>query len=235
MLHQRSLPYNSTHKNALDFYLKYDFSDTSTLWQDTSGTTQADADNDPVARVDDIGPNSLNITQATAAYQPKYNSSDGGVDGDGSNDCLANSSVAMPEPVTIGIRAKIGSTGDTNKTLVASRDAVVGSCLVFTTLSGFPQKLYLRMGSTSTYLEKEVTAGTTYTIICIFDGSDSALWVDGTEEATGTPGSWQEDIIEFFGLQDTLHNSSHVIMKTGVIKEALSGSDLTALENWLES
>lgn len=47
----------------------FDFTDTSTLWQDTAGTTPATANLDPVARADDQSGNGHNLTQATTTLR----------------------------------------------------------------------------------------------------------------------------------------------------------------------
>lgn len=48
----------------------WDFSDTTTLFQDTAATTPATANNDPVGRVNDKSSNGRNLTQATAGARP---------------------------------------------------------------------------------------------------------------------------------------------------------------------
>ncbi len=55
-----------------DAHIWYDFTDISTLWQDTGGTSAVAADGDPIARVDDKGSLGVNITQATGSKQPAY-------------------------------------------------------------------------------------------------------------------------------------------------------------------
>ncbi len=63
----------------------YDFTDLSTLWQDTSATTPVASNNDPVARVDDkVG--GVNILQDTANAEPLYKESPAGVRSQLNND-----------------------------------------------------------------------------------------------------------------------------------------------------
>lgn len=65
----------------------WDTTDSSTLWQDTGATTQADAGQDPVARVDAIA-GSANWTQSTAASRPLWDAAEGLLDFDGTDDYL---------------------------------------------------------------------------------------------------------------------------------------------------
>ncbi len=55
-----------------DAHIWYDFTDISTLWQDTGATSSVAADGDPIARVDNKGSLAVNITQATGSKQPAY-------------------------------------------------------------------------------------------------------------------------------------------------------------------
>lgn len=48
---------------------RWDFTDLSTMWEDTGATTQATLGS-AIARVDDLGPNGFNITQGTEADKP---------------------------------------------------------------------------------------------------------------------------------------------------------------------
>ena len=49
-----------------------EFSDTSKLYTDVSGTTQVAADQDPVGRVNDSSGNAINATQSDELIRPKY-------------------------------------------------------------------------------------------------------------------------------------------------------------------
>lgn len=55
----------------------YDPSDTSTLWQDTAGTSPVTADGQSVARMDDKSGNGKHLTQTTGAACPLYKTSGG--------------------------------------------------------------------------------------------------------------------------------------------------------------
>lgn len=68
----------------------YDFSDLSTLFQDSAGTTPVTANNDPVGRVLDKSGRGNHLTQATAGSRPLYKT-DGTrhwLEGDGVDDWL---------------------------------------------------------------------------------------------------------------------------------------------------
>lgn len=65
----------------------YNFTDTSSLWQDVSATTQADTNGDLVARADDLSGNGANLLQPTSPNRPVFESGSG-VSFDGSNDTL---------------------------------------------------------------------------------------------------------------------------------------------------
>lgn len=55
----------------------YDPSDLSTMWTDTSGTTQVTSDGDLVARIDDKSGNGRHLIQATSTARPTYKTSGG--------------------------------------------------------------------------------------------------------------------------------------------------------------
>lgn len=71
-----------------------DFSDTSTMWQDTSATTPVTTNGDPVARIDDKSGNGYNAQQATVSAQPTYDSSLDAASSDGGDFLTVPSSTA---------------------------------------------------------------------------------------------------------------------------------------------
>jgi hypothetical protein len=68
----------------------YDFSDLSTLFQDTAATSPVTADGQSVARVNDKSGNGRHLTQATAGFRPLYKTSGGlsWLESDGVDDVL---------------------------------------------------------------------------------------------------------------------------------------------------
>lgn len=65
----------------------FDFTDNTTLWQDTGGSTAVTLNNDPVARADDLSGNGHNLLQATTTKRYIWKSA-GHIDGDLVNDAL---------------------------------------------------------------------------------------------------------------------------------------------------
>lgn len=61
-----------------DLLWHLDFTDLSTLWQDTGGTTPVTSDDDPIARADNKGSAGGHIQQNTATAEPLYDALVGG-------------------------------------------------------------------------------------------------------------------------------------------------------------
>lgn len=100
----------------------FDFSDTTTMFTDTAGTTSVSADNDAIARINDKSSGGYNLTQATAANQPAYKTS------------IQNSlSVARFSSDWLSSSSNFSITGSANRSVftVASRSATGGFyCIV---------------------------------------------------------------------------------------------------------
>jgi hypothetical protein len=99
----------------------YDPADLSTLWADTSGTTQAGL-GDAVARMDDKSGNGNHIIQVTAASRPILRQSDGGeywLEFDGVDDYLLTAPGALGGSATIftmaaGVSTDVGAGASGN-------------------------------------------------------------------------------------------------------------------------
>ena len=77
-----------------------DASKTSTLWQDTAGTTPVTAAGNPVARIDDQSGGGRNMTQSTSSKRPVWGNvtrnGRGGLSFDGVDDNLLGSDTGLP-------------------------------------------------------------------------------------------------------------------------------------------
>lgn len=108
------------------FFAWYDFSDLSTLFQDSAGTIPVAADGDPIGKVVDKSGNGHDLTQATAAARPTYRTSGGlhWADFDGSDDVLLSSAYAtIAQPNTLAVAAKI----DTNASSIGHQGFIDGN------------------------------------------------------------------------------------------------------------
>ena len=90
---------NPVFRNPLSLGSKlrawWDYTDTSNLWQDTSATTPATANSDPVGRVSDKSGNGKHFLQSSSTLRPLYSSS-GYVQFDGTDDYLSIAAAAFP-------------------------------------------------------------------------------------------------------------------------------------------
>lgn len=83
----------------------HDFTDTSTMWQDTAQTTAVTSTNDPVASVEDLTTNGRDLEQSTPADRPTYDGE--GLLGNGSNQFITNDwGSAESQPVTTTLSFK---------------------------------------------------------------------------------------------------------------------------------
>jgi hypothetical protein len=98
-----------------------DASDTTTTWQDTSATTAATADNDPVGRINDKSGNGNNYTQGASGRRPLLRTGANGQNSlpvlsfDGSDDILTDP-VSSNDFADIGYAYIFAAVIDTNRT-----------------------------------------------------------------------------------------------------------------------
>lgn len=115
----------------------FDPSDLSTLFQDTSESTQVFADGDPVALMKDKSGNGLDVFQSTSSARPVYRT-DGSVhwlDFDG-NDWLESSSVNAIPDVTEGFGVAVALSRDTLDVMPIAQYRTSFSGRVFSTFVG---------------------------------------------------------------------------------------------------
>lgn len=88
------IPFTPASIGALAWW---DFSDLSTMFQNSNGTTAVAADSDPIGYIADKSGNGLHLTQATAGLRPLYKTSGGLGWGqfDGSDDVLTINSAVL--------------------------------------------------------------------------------------------------------------------------------------------
>lgn len=109
--------------SALSPIAFWDFSDLSTMWQDTAGTTPVTTDGQTVARVDDKSGNGRHITQATALNCPTYRTSGGlhWLEFDGTNDGLMSGNVDLSASTELLVSAAYDSTASDIRRMIVNK------------------------------------------------------------------------------------------------------------------
>lgn len=90
---KRATAITPTNLSGLALWL--DFTDATTLFQDTLAATPVAANNDPIGRVNDKSSNANNFTQGTAGQRPLWQSDGNGATFDGSNDVLVGGTTGL--------------------------------------------------------------------------------------------------------------------------------------------
>jgi len=100
---------------ALDDILHwFDFTDISTLFQDTGGLTPVTSNGQVIARINNKGSDATNLIQATAAQQPTYDTAKFSFPAgsfDGTDALTGTTGISRTIPFSIGIVFAISATG----------------------------------------------------------------------------------------------------------------------------
>lgn len=245
------LPDSNTDSNSSIAW--YDFTDTSTLWQDTAGTTPVSADDDAIARIDDLSGNAINLLQSTASLRPTFSSDSNGIGlkFNAVNDYIEQSfgshvrSFACSFTTSTGLIANSG----TPKRYVNFYDSTdpAGSMLL-TAESAFAidETVTLNGGNAvddlqRTYIRDEVQPedGLT-TIIVNWNGATYDIYINGVMKTTyagTTYGHAEEflncDIISLGDRNGSIGPTGFVFYRSFVFSESLSSTDISNLNSWL--
>ena len=154
--------------------------DAATLWQDSSLTTPATLDTDPIGGISDKSGNSRHLLQATAGARPqlKLDITAGRpvVRHNGTDEFLQTSTFSRPVPNTL-ICIFRATTG----TVIAAANGFVGQLMAV----GGGVQTYFGYGSA---IGVNADVGTQPgCAVATYDGTASKLWVNGIRDSAGSP------------------------------------------------
>lgn len=167
----------------------YDFSDKSTLWQDTGATSSITSSGQSIKRVDDLSGNSLNLTEPTNPPTYTESGSLAYADFDGVSNVLTSG--VFTDNLLDGGSVFIASAHDDDETLgwVLSEylDAATGSRLTLChdTRAGTKRLLIHRVdGANNNFIDLDSDLDTSeYVIGFADDGSTATGYVDGASQS----------------------------------------------------
>lgn len=209
----------------------YDFSDISTLYQDSAKTTPVTSDADPIGAVVDKSGNGNDVTQGTTAAKPTYktaiqNSLSAGL-GDGGDYLASGAFTEATQPTTLF--------------LVVKNPAIASFETITDGISGTKRHLVQPQSSGSTL---RVNAGTsldtasgattsTALYAIVFNGSSSIVRKDGSQINTGNAGTQGITGVTLFADNGGSANFTGYIMEYLLYDAEITGTDLSNIENYL--
>ena len=221
----------SPTKRDIEYWAKYDFTDTSTMWQESTKNNQVSSNGDSIGYVEDISGNGRDIHQTTSSARPTWNSTYG-YDG-GSGDYLINtSSVSLSQPFMVGAAFRYTTSF---APVLASFNINTTGAAVYVNSPLFPP-ITIRIGgvgANDSTLTGTISDNTDYYMVGVFDGSSSLLNLDGNEVDNGTISTLGINRISVGGI--TSSNSYVDYIKKLAIVEGNNSFKISKLESWLNS
>lgn len=166
-----------------------DCSDSSTLFQDTAGTTPATANNDPVGRINDKSGNSNNFLQGVAGSKPSVQLAvQNGlnvVDWDGTSDIMATAAFTLDQPFTVFMAATLRAVGNSG-----ANDAVMdGATFASAALLSYNVTSTQMYAGASLVSASQAVFSSFQAATLKWKGASSLLRIDGVQLMTGNAGT----------------------------------------------
>ena len=222
-----------------DLGLWIDFSDISTLWQDTGGSTAVTTDLDPIKRVDDKSGNSFNITNAPGNFVYNASQQNGRSTGTRSTGYLESTSPQFTPPCTYLLA--VDTTGWFTSQVMWDAAVNNGRHVLFHT-SGVPDGIRFSSGSDLMFtdLEDESQQWHVLTITVEASGGSMNSYIDGSGTPSATTAMTATITSDGFRLGASVVNTLQLqpavhIGEILVYEKILAGAEKTNAENYLLS